>query len=521
MTKKQIVLTETQYCHVINKRSGKIKTISGPARISLWNPFKEIYKDPANKIVVAEGRFGYINNPFDAKKKVIKYGDREIRFGPILFALHHGENASATEGIPVLSQEQSVVLKAVKDFDDNGTPRIAGESWIVMGPCEYKPHKYVDIIQTRKELPLEEHSGVYIMNIKTGQIRLEIGPQAISLNAEEVFWKKSYTRSERDALAFIDRTDQWKAQPLWILENEAAKIMSEKKQEIVFGPKVVLLEPTERPYIMSIAGGTPKNSKRLKIWKIKLGPNFSTDIIDVRTRDNATIEIKLRYQWKFMIRDDPELIFSTSDFVGLMTEMMASIIRDEAAKYDFEELHSRTSEIIKNAIFGDNEEPFEYYEFDNGLRVFGIDIKEIKPKDKEIGTKMNDAIKSNMNIYVNKLKQNAQIEMTKLEIEGKIAAETQRTELLEVEHENFRKVELIKTQVKAEQLELNAEAEAKAITIKAEATADAIKKEAKVYGEVDEKYLKLKQIEELGNIKKIVVVPEDSKLFIPFKELLE
>jgi len=516
-SKKRIVLTETEYCHVINKRNGKIKTISGPARVSLWSPFKKIYKDKQTKVIVEEGRYVYIVNPFDKEKKEIQYGDREIRFGPTSFVLHHGEQGTHPHTIPILSQEESIVLKAIKSFDDDGTPRVAGELWIIMGPTEYKPHKYVDVIQTRKEMSLPEHSGIYVMNIKSGQIRLEKGPQAIALNAEERLWKKDYTKSEIEAINFKGGFDRQLAHPLWVLENEVTKIMSEKKQEIVFGPKVILLEPTERPYIMSIAGGTPKNTKRLKIWKIKLGPNFSTDVIDVRTKDNATIEIKLRYQWKFVVDNDEEKIFSTSDFVGLMTEMMASIIRDEAAKYDFEELHSKSSEVIKKAIFGEN----DYYQFDNSLRVFGIDIKQIVTKDKEIGTKMNDAIKSNMNIYVNKLKQKAQIEMKKLEIEGKIEEETQKSDLLTIEHENYRKQELIKSQVRAEQIELEAGADAKAIDIKSEAKAEAIRKEAKVIEEVDEKYLKLRQITELGNIKKMLIVPNDSKLFIPFKELLE
>ncbi|KKL85000.1 hypothetical protein LCGC14_1959130 [marine sediment metagenome] len=365
---------------------------------------------------------------------------------------------------------------------------------------------------------VRKNSGLALRFPKfTGKIRLEKGSQTIMLNPNEETWKKTYTKSEIKAIKFKDGFDKTRAHPLWVLENEVTKIMSEKEQKIIFGPKVILLEPYERPHVMSIAGGTPKNTKRLKIWKIKLGPNFSTDIVEVRTKDNAVLSIRLRYQWKFIIYDDHEKIYGTNDFVGLMTEMMASIIRDKAAKHDFEELHSKASEIIKKAIFGES----EYYEFENGLRVFGIDIKEIVPKDEEIADRMNEAIKSNMEIYVNKMKQNAKIEAEKTKIKGQKIIEEERKELIKLEHENYTEEELIKTKVEAEQIKIKAKAESEAISLKAKAEIKAIEDEMNILKDANENYIKIKQLKKLSNIKKIVIVPTGSKLFLPLDKFLE
>jgi regulator of protease activity HflC (stomatin/prohibitin superfamily) len=250
----------------------------------------------------------------------------------------------------------------------------------------------------------------------------------------------------------------------------------------------------------------------LKIWKIKIGPNFSTDIIDVRTKDNAVLKIRLRYQWKFIVDDNQiEEAFNTGDFVGLMTEMIASIIRDEAAKYDFEQLHSRASEIVKTAIFG----KAEFYEFDNGLRVFGIDIKEITPKDEEIAHKMNEAIKSNMQIYVNKMKQMAEIEAEKTKIDGQITIEKETTSLIKIQNENLRKKEIIVSEIEAEKIKIRAQAEADSSKVLSEVKIEALKEEIKVLEDASEEYIKLRNIEGLSNINKMVIIPTDSKIFLP------
>lgn len=515
---RKVILNENEYCYIVNKINGKIKLLEGPLRYGLLNPFKELYGVKKNKVILKEDEYAIILNPYDINREEIKYGDRNIELGPISFSPHYGEEVLIQSKIPILERDRGLSLRATKDFKDiDGVMRKAGETWTVRGPIRYEPHKYVDITETTREISLAEHTGIYIKNVKTGDIRLEKGAKTIMLTPDEELWEKEYTQSEIDAIRFKGRFEKTIAFPLWVLENEVTKIMSEKEQKIIFGPKVILLEPHERPYVMTIAGGTPKNTERLKIWKIKLGPNFSTDIIDVRTKDNAVVRIKLRYQWKFIIdENDHEKIFVPSDFVGLMTEMMAGIIRDEAAKHDFEELHSRASEIIKNAIFGKS----TYYEFESGLRVFSIDIKEVVPKDEEIAYKLNEAIKSNMEIYVNKMKQTAKIEAEKLEIEGQKIIEEERKELIAIEHENYREKELIKTKVEAEQITIKAEADAKAISLKAEAEVEATTLEISALKGVDQKYLKLKELENLKSIKKMVVIPTDSKIFLPIKELL-
>ncbi|MFX0098726.1 MAG: SPFH domain-containing protein [Candidatus Hodarchaeota archaeon] len=517
-------LTEREYCQVVNKLTGKIRLVSGPARLKFTlGLFEGIrYGKKFKKIILKENQYAIINNPYSKEEKKVLYGEREIRVGPDIFPLHPGEKMEGNvTDVHVLPQGSGLLIEAVDDFLDGDIQRTAGDQWIIKGPRSFIPNKHETIIEEIEGIALPENMGIYIKNTQTGEIRLEKGPKTIMLQPWEERYHKTYTVSELEAIRYRDGFDRTVAQPLWVLEKEVTKIMTEENQRIVFGPKVLLLGPYERPYIMRIAGGTPKNSKRLKIWKIKLGPNFSTDILEVRTRDNAVLRIRYRLKWHINVdKENPDKIFAVSDFVGNMTEMMASIIRDEAANHNFEELHSKASEIMKRAIFNDNE---SYLFEENGLEITNIDIKEIVPSDEEIASQMNDAIKSNMNIYVNKIKQEAEIEAEKQEILGRMEIEEKRQELIRRENEN-KKLEVVGL----------AEMEAQAARVRAQGEADSLMllENAKNSGEllflksqIDElggveKFLALEKLKAL-NISKMAIIPTDSKMFLPVEDILE
>jgi regulator of protease activity HflC (stomatin/prohibitin superfamily) len=219
-------------------------------------------------------------------------------------------------------------------------------------------------------------------------------------------------------------------------------------------------------------------------------------------------------------RENPDKIFSVSDFVGNMTEMMASIIRDEAANHNFEELHSKASEIIKKAIFSNKD---SYIFEENGLEITNIDIKEIVPSDAEIANQMNDAIKSNMNIYVNKIKQEAEIEAEKQEILGRMQIEERRQDLIKRENENKKLESVGLAEMEAQAALIRAQGEADALMLLENAKSNGklllLKNQIDELGGV-EKFLALEKVKAL-NLSKMAIVPTDSKMFLPVDDLLE
>ena len=286
-------------------------------------------------------------------------------------------------------------------------------------------------------------------------------------------------------------------------------------QHVEFGPKIILLEPFERPFIMTISGRTPKVPDILKIFKVMLGPVFSSDELGVRTKDNASLKVRLRYKWRFIVDPDhPEKVFNVEDFIGFATETMAGLIREEAAQHNFEKFHSDATQIIKDVIFKKHgssesgEEADSYVFEENGFEIFGIDVKNITPEDPEIAAKLNAAISQNMDIYVKKIQQTAELEAQRKLIEGKMDIEKARSDLIALEQENRRAEQLGQANIEAEAVRVRTTAEA-------EAEASKISKIIASLGDNPDRYIRLQQVLSFKNVSKTVVVPTDSKLFVP------
>lgn len=524
-------LTEFQYCHVINHFTGKIRLVEGPTRLKL-GLWEELYGQVHHKLILKENQYVVVLNPIDPKTKKYRHGDREIRKGPAIFSLNIGEDCeqypNGKGGTVIildaylLQKEEGMIMEAQHSFHDQGIDRTAGDRYLITGPCQYIPHKYERLIKTVKMLSLGEYEGVYIKNMTLGTVRLEEGPKSVMMASDEQLYVKDYTNSEIEALQFPPNFDRTLARPLWVLENEAALIMSEEDRQVIKGPKVVTLGPYQRPYIMKISAGTPKGTAFLKIWKIKLGPSFSTNVLIVRTKDNAVLKITLRFKWRFQWDDqNPFKVFEVSDFIGLAMQTMASFIRDETANHNFEEFHSKASEILKRAILDgnlDHKGDYGTYIFkENGFEIFDIDINEIVPENPDIANQLNDAIKSNMNLFVEKLKQAAKLEAERDEIERRKGIERANAELIEIERMNAEHQKLGEARIVAQALLEQAEAEAKCLQIKQKAATDAeIDRIQRIIALMDIKnsaqYLKLKHIEALGSISKIIV-PPDARIF--------
>lgn len=61
---------------------------------------------------------------------------------------------------------------------------------MLKGPMDYIPPVEVEVIATRKAIPLHENEGIYIRNVKNGKVRSVIG-QTYMMGEDEELWSKS------------------------------------------------------------------------------------------------------------------------------------------------------------------------------------------------------------------------------------------------------------------------------------------------------------------------------------------
>ena len=161
-----LLLTKLQYCHVIDNNSGVVRLVEGPYRGSLESN-ETIYGAIEDKLIVKEGQYAIILNPYDSKIKDVKHGDREIRVGPCIFSLHPGEELEHKKirNEFVLVQDKGILMKALRNFKTGEIERKAGDMWIVEGPTHYIPHKYAIVEKHVSAISLGRDEGIYIKNI--------------------------------------------------------------------------------------------------------------------------------------------------------------------------------------------------------------------------------------------------------------------------------------------------------------------------------------------------------------------
>lgn len=105
-----------------------------------------------------------------------------------------------------------MILKATEEFTDDKDKRAPGDRWMIRGPREYVPPVEVEVSNFRKAIPLDANEGVYVRNIKTGQVRAVIGCTYM-LNQDEELWQKELPPVVEDLLAqgkdpVADRSDR-------------------------------------------------------------------------------------------------------------------------------------------------------------------------------------------------------------------------------------------------------------------------------------------------------------------------
>lgn len=236
---------------------------------------------------------------------------------------------------------------------------------MIYGPCNYIPPIEVEIIEQRPTIPLDKNEGIYIRDTRTGKVDVHMG-SAYMLKSHEELWdmelpdgvekllKPSYFHT--NYIRIKHKVVSFRA-PF----NSAVQVYDYKamKSRIVFGPDLVTLRPDEAFTQLSLSGGTPKKPGVVNTLHLVLGPEFSTDEIQVETSDHAVLKLLLAYNWQFKVdksnQDEAAKIFNVKDFIGDLCNLMASKVRAAVASADFDTFHKTSARLIRKSIFGMNE----------------------------------------------------------------------------------------------------------------------------------------------------------------------
>lgn len=101
--------------------------------------------------------------------------------------------------------------------------------------------------------------------------------------------------------------------------------------------------------MLTLSGSTPKVPGKIQDLALFLGPDFSTDVLMVETKDHARLNLQLSYNWHFD-RDPTKFKgFAVKDFVGSFCKQIASKIRGAVAGHVFEFFHKNSAVLIRGS----------------------------------------------------------------------------------------------------------------------------------------------------------------------------
>jgi len=463
-----------------------------------------------NITTLTSRQYAVVIDPVDPKTGKPQFGSRVLRTGEQSFFLQPGERLEAgIQSVHVLESDEALLLRAREQFVDGETTRSPGDRWMIYGPADYVPPVSVEIIEKRRAIPLDENEGIYVRDLKTGRVRAVTG-QVYMLAPYEELWEKELPAvveelltKDADQSSGISQGGQGKPRDKTrvvtykIPHNSCSQIYDykAKKARVVFGPELIMLFPDEQFTVLSLSGNTPKEPKVLNVIALLLGPRFSTDAVVVETSDHARLSLKLSYNWHFDIDKNNEeqcrALFQVPDFIGDFCKAIASRVRGHIASQSFDNFHRNSSDIIRRAVFGAEEDGTirNFFGFkSNMLAITNIDIQSVEPVDQRTRDALQKSVQLAIEITTKSQEAAARHEAERREQEARGRLERQKIED-EAEAEKARK----------ELLQLQAQSAAVESTGQATAEAKARSEAARIEGEAGVKQAELKA--EAANIK--------------------
>ena len=513
---------------------------SETSSMHIQDVYEEFVKD-VKITVLAKNQYCVVLDPMDSKTANNRYGYKELRRGEDRFFLQPGESLEGgIRDTYVLSEDEALLLKAKEAFDDEEAKeaRSPGDRWMIGGPCSYIPPVQVEVLAVRKAIPLHINEGIYVRDIKSGTVRSEIG-KSYMLKAHEELWEMPLSDVVEKLLedAGQKRVDKTRVVSYKCPANCVVQIYdySKKQSRCICGPDLLMLKPDEQFTVNVLSGGKPKKVGVVKTLHLQLGPDFSTDVIEVDTSDHARLRLQLSYNWKFIVDKSDEnsykKAFQVRDFIGNICNYMASRVRGVVASCSFDHFHRESAKIIRKSIFGQDESGKIQNEFhfpENSISITNVDIQSIEPVERQTKERLQESVTLAIEITTQNEEAKArhaserqaqealgQLEKLRIENQAKVEEENNKlyqlrsdTEIVQIEGEALAKAkaEAGKNRIKAQSVVDAADLRSKAERLSKENEIRAVKNKQ----QVEVEFQRIRDEMEISRVKQLAEI-ESSK----------
>lgn len=214
-------------------------------------------------------------------------------------------------------------------------------------------------------------------------------------------------------------------------------------RRVVEGPNTVMLDYDESLEPFYLSRGTPKNGKtRKEDIYLRVNNNRVTDIITMQTKDLVNVKVVLSYRVNF--EGDSGLWFNVDDYVGLLTDHLRSLLRNEVQKFGIKEFWKNKIDVLRDCVLGvpteDTPRPGKLFE-QNGMRIYDLDFIDATIEDEVMADALIDAqhetIRQDLQLEHNKLKLVSFRELEVLKREEATERETTTKQTVEIRLNNI------------------------------------------------------------------------------------
>lgn len=212
------------YIHVLDNNSNVTRVVSGPFTFTRQD-HETLVAGPEAMIMIPPRHYCIIANPAvrNAKLEVIKdesgqvklrHGDEEIRFQQDPFPLYPGEKLyGKVSPLQVVAPNTALRLRAIRDFVEDDTARVAGDEWLFKGPGTYVPRVEVQVVEIVRAIIVKPNQALRLRSRKefkdqTNTVRKageewlvrDTGAYLPDVNEEVVETANAYVLTDKKAL---------------------------------------------------------------------------------------------------------------------------------------------------------------------------------------------------------------------------------------------------------------------------------------------------------------------------------
>jgi regulator of protease activity HflC (stomatin/prohibitin superfamily) len=438
--RKATTLAATEYLHLRDNLTGAQRTEIGPKLVFLA-PNEEVVNG-GHGITLQRNQYLLIVDQTSGARRIARGED----------VLYLQPTDSAPDGV-----------QNGHDIDENSALLIqdltSGQYELITTPQVFIPTAAQTVVETRQRIMLKSNQFMRIIDQRSGVVRVERGEQALFLGVYDQILeavRDGYIIDEHNA-ALVRDTDSGEYELITTpqvfipaakqfvaeirkrirLEDHETMVIKDKDGKYHYrrgtdAERAFFLQPFQEIVEFRWSSGLTKDKRELKLTRIDSRSQYMWYDFEVRTQDNVELVIGITFFWQIL--DVAHMIQTTDDTTGNVCAHARSRIIQSVSRTTLERFLAEFNTVVGGAVL----DPTDAFYDERGVRLLAVEVRYILCKDAGTQKILQDIIQETTNRINRVQKQASENEIRLQQVQGEIASEQQRAELLMIQRENQR-----------------------------------------------------------------------------------